>query len=77
VHWLLFVFRAEDAQGEIGAADTPEGELRWIELSSLDEYARPLADQESFPFVMADGELFQGKYIYDTPQNLTERKIYP
>ena len=77
VHWLLFVFRADDAQGEITASDMPEGELRWIELRALQEYPRPLADCESFPSVMADGPLFQGKYVYDTPQNLSSNMLYP
>ncbi len=76
VHWLLFIFRADDVQGEIIAADTPEGELRWIELDSIGEYARPLADRESFQSVMTDGAIFQGKYVYDMPQNLTRKERY-
>jgi len=76
VHWLLFVFRAEDAQGEIIADDTTEGELRWIELNAIDDYPRPFADREAFQFVMTDGDVFQGKYVYDTPQNLTSDEKY-
>ena len=76
VHWLLFIFRADDAQGEITASDMPEGELRWIELGALQAYPRPQADCESFPSVMADGTLFQGKYVYDTPQNLRTNILY-
>jgi 8-oxo-dGTP diphosphatase len=75
-HWLLFVFRAQDSQGEIMAAGTPEGELHWIELDRLEEYPRPLADRDSFPCVMTDGVIFQGKYIYDTPQTLTSKDLY-
>lgn len=77
VHWLLFVFRADDGQGEIMADDTPEGELRWFELDALDDYPRPFADREAFQFVVTDGAIFQGKYVYDTPQNLTSRVTYP
>jgi 8-oxo-dGTP diphosphatase len=76
VHWLLFVFRASDSEGDGIAADTPEGELRWIDLDALGEYARPLADRESFPSVITDGAIFQGKYVYDKPQNLTSKILY-
>jgi 8-oxo-dGTP diphosphatase len=74
VHWLLFIFRADEASGDLIAS--PEGELRWVDRNAVEQYPRPAADSHYYPHVMGDGPVFVCKYIYDTPNKLTETVAY-
>lgn len=75
VHWLLFVFRADDATGELQS--TPEGELRWIPLGELDNYNRPHTDRQYWPHIINHQPgLWQGKFVYDTPDTLVAETRY-
>lgn len=70
VHWLLFVFRADDVQGDVLPCE--EGELQWIDLDSIDSIPRPVSDARVFPHVMGDAPILQIKFTYDTPEKLVE-----
>lgn len=75
VHWHLFIFRAENPRGEL--IETPEGELRWIGLDELARYNRPYTDVQSWPAIVdVSAPFWQGKIVFDTPDNLLEEIIY-
>lgn len=75
VHWLLFIFRTENPSGAL--QETPEGELRWIGLDDIARYNRPYTDTQYWPaLVDPSAPIWQGKYIYDTPDNLLEEYVY-
>ena len=75
VHWLLFVFRADDAAGEL--RPTPEGELRWMTLADLAQIARPHADRQYWSHIVNPHPgIWQGKFVYDTPATLREETRY-
>lgn len=75
VHWLLFVFRADEAAGELVA--TEEGELRWIPLDELANYPRPYADEQHWAHILSDAPgIWQGKFVYDTPERLVSEQRY-
>ena len=71
VHWLLFIFRADDAIGEL--QPTPEGELRWVPLADLEQYDRPHTDRQYWDHIVNQQPgIWQAKFVYDTPANLLE-----
>lgn len=75
VHWLLFIFRAEEFQGNL--IQTEEGELRWISVDCLAEYPMPYSDVVYLPRVLpGNGSLFHAKFVYDTPDRCIEEVFY-
>ena len=77
VHWLLFIFRADTATGDISSNHSTEGELCWIPLNVLDNYPRPYADTVYWSHLLSDNPaIWQGKFVYDTPDKLLEEILY-
>lgn len=77
LHWLLFLFRADDATGTARTGDTPEGMLQWIPLNALDAYPMPRADQVYLPRILeSGGGVFRAKFVYDTPDTCLEEVFY-
>lgn len=75
VHWLLFIFRAENPTGDLQAM--AEGELHWVGLDELARYNRPYSDMQYWEaLVNLDAPLWQGKYVYNTPADLLEELVY-
>lgn len=75
VHWLLFIFRADHAEGEL--MTTEEGELRWIPLDEVATYPRPYSDRQHWTHVLSDAPgVWQGKFVYDTPERLVSEERY-
>lgn len=75
IHWLLFIYRAEQHTGTL--ATTDEGELRWVPLDALADYPRPYADQQHWPHIQQeDPTVWRGKFVYDTPDRLTGEVRY-
>jgi 8-oxo-dGTP diphosphatase len=75
VHWLLFIFRADESSGEF--QQSAEGELRWIALAELETYERPFTDLQHWPHVLETTPgIWQGKVVYDTPAQLVSNIRY-
>jgi 8-oxo-dGTP diphosphatase len=76
-HWLLFIFRADDPQGDVLLGETQEGLLAWLPLNHLAEYPLPRADQLYLPRVLAGANhVFRAKFVYDTPNTCLEETFY-
>lgn len=74
VHWLLFIFRADNPSGEL--VHSTEGELRWIGLHDIASYNRPYADTRYWEHLLSDDStLWRGKFVYNTPERLIEESI--
>ncbi len=73
VHWLLFVFRAEQGSGTLVPGE--EGELQWIDLKDIHTFPRPESDAQVFPHILSDAPILQIKFVYDTPQKLLEQVV--
>lgn len=76
IHWLLFIYRADHTAGQVAAADTHEGELRWIPLDRVMQMEMPRADVHYLPRVLAKAELFRAKFIYNTPDECLQEIFY-
>jgi 8-oxo-dGTP diphosphatase len=75
IHWVLFIYRADQSTGNLIACE--EGELRWIPIRDLADYARPHADQQYSPHVLGDAPgVWRGKFVYHTPDQLVAETIY-
>jgi 8-oxo-dGTP diphosphatase len=75
VHWLLFIFRADDPEGQLQT--TPEGELRWIPLSQLKQYDRPHTDKQYWDHIVNHkAGIWQAKFVYDTPEKMLDETRY-
>ena len=67
--WLLFIYVADDFEGELIACD--EGHLAWVDVSAVSLLPIPEADAIFFPHVISDDEpLYQARYAYDVDLNL-------
>lgn len=75
IHWLLFIYRVYTFTGTIQPCN--EGELCWIPVDDLRDYARPYADRQSWAHVVGDDPgVWRGKYVYDSPETLVEEIRY-
>lgn len=74
VHWLLFIYRADQIVGTQGT--THEGELRWFPISELDQVEMPYSDRLYLPRVLDDRAIFQLKLTFNTPEVCIEEVFY-
>jgi len=79
IHWQLFIYRVMlDAPVDIQPQpDHHEGELRWIAIDDVPTIKRAYTDQQHWAHVMGDSDaVWQAKFIYDTPDTLTDEIQY-
>jgi 8-oxo-dGTP diphosphatase len=75
VHWMLYIFVATDFSGQLTA--TTEGTLQWHPLQAVPQLARPYPDTRYWDTIINLKQgLWQGKFVYNTPENLLEETIY-
>jgi len=70
IHWLLFIYLAADCSG--GLLPSDEGDIRWIGLDDLDQYARPAADVAMFAHVLRGGAIREMQFSYDAAEQLID-----
>ena len=79
IHWQLFVYRADLTAPVTPQAqsDHEEGELRWFAIEELPSIRRPYTDQQYWSAIVDESTaLWQGKFVYDTPDTLVEEIVY-
>ncbi len=79
IHWQLFIFRiALNTVTDLNPhPDHLEGELRWFDVSDLATIPRPYTDRQHWGNVLTETpSIWQGKFVYDTPDKLDDEIIY-
>jgi len=77
IHWHLGIFRADNFTGEATTGNTEEGELKWVKLAQVSNYAMPRTDELYLPKVLLwQGQVFCAKFVYDTPNTCVEEIFY-
>lgn len=75
VHWMLYIFVATKFTGEL--ITSAEGLLQWKSIDSVHELQRPYPDTVYWNHLINQTSgLWQGKFVYDTPERLLEEIIY-
>ncbi|MDQ7037004.1 MAG: NUDIX domain-containing protein [Anaerolineae bacterium] len=75
VHWMLYIFVATDFSGQL--MTTTEGILQWHALQDVPQLKRPYPDTLHWEGIINEKQgLWQGKFVYDTPEKLLEETIY-
>ena len=76
VHWMLYIFVAKDFSGQL--TTTTEGILHWHNILDVSKLERPYPDTLYWDCIVNDKkqDLWQGKFVYDTPEILLEEIIY-
>ena len=75
VHWMLYIFTATTFSGQL--INSTEGVLQWHMLEAVAQLARPYPDTCYWDFVVnQQAGLWQGKFVYNTPEQLLEETIY-
>ena len=75
VHWMLYIFVATDFSGDI--IQSSEGLLEWHSIHTVHELERPYPDTVYWEHILNQTVgVWQGKFVYDTPQNLLQEVIY-
>ncbi|MGI6611182.1 MAG: NUDIX hydrolase [Limnochordia bacterium] len=64
-NWLLFVFRSEDAAGQL--TECQEGLLRWVPLTELATLKRVTIDSLLLPFVYDDRKRYIIHVVFEHP----------
>lgn len=71
MHWMLFVYHAQDFTGDLAVSD--EGDIQWIGLDVLDHYPRPAADVRMFQHVLRKAPVQEMEFRYDASERLIEQ----
>lgn len=79
IHWQLFIFRADLKRVPTlnPHPDHLEGELRWVKLDVVPTLRRPYTDSQHWTHILDTSlPIWQGKFVYDTPDKLTDEIVY-
>lgn len=79
IHWQLFIYRATLTQKVLPQQhpDHHEGELYWFNIDELDVIQRAYTDRQHWTHVIGENpNLWQGKFIYDTPDKLIGEQLF-
>lgn len=75
VHWMLYIFVATSFEGNIIKSD--EGILQWHPVDTVPQLERPYPDTLYWnSLINKKSGLWQGKFVYNTPEHLLEEVIY-
>lgn len=75
VHWMLYIFVATKFSGEL--ITSPEGILHWHSFDAIHEVKRPYPDTVYWEHILKNKPgIWQGKFVYDTPERLLEEVVY-
>jgi 8-oxo-dGTP diphosphatase len=76
VQWNLWAFSATEFSGTL-TANTSEGRVQWHRIADVPSLKRPYADTLFWQHVIGEADgIWQGKTVYDTPQNLLDIEVY-
>lgn len=75
VHWMLYIFIASSFEGSL--IDSAEGLLQWYPIANVPQLERPYPDTLYWDMLTNQKSgLWQGKFVYNTPEHLLEEIIY-
>lgn len=75
IHWLLFIFRADEFSGEL--LQTDEGELAWIPIHQFAEYPMPYSDGLFIRRAISlENSFFQARFVYEAESRCIEELFY-